>query len=215
MDKNLVEKAFSEKRMEKYFNRYSSVLDAVKHYQSNIELSESFYPSIAVFEILLRNAIDRELKKTFGREDWYVVFPTTLGLTDLNKYISQANRQIANRREMPTPSKIIAELTLGFWVSLFNVEYERVLWKDLRKSFSNMPKQERQRKNVSAPLNRFRSFRNRVFHHEPIAWNLTKLREIHTEILAVIEWLDKDISQWLMSFDRFEEVCKNVEKLKK
>ncbi len=92
MNKETLETAFSKKRTEKYFYRYPSELEAIRHYQNNIELSECFYPSIAVFEVLLRNAIDRELKKSFGREDWYVVFPTTPGLTDLTKYISQANR---------------------------------------------------------------------------------------------------------------------------
>ncbi len=42
---------------------------------------------------------------------------------------------------------------LGFWVSLLNSEYERLLWKDLRRAFPFMPKKDRQRKNVSAPLN--------------------------------------------------------------
>jgi hypothetical protein len=145
-------------------------------------------------------------------DDWYAVFPTTPGLTDLNKYISQANKQIANRKEVATPSKIVAELTLGFWVSLFNVEYERILWKSLRKVFANMPKNERQRKKVAPPLNRFRTFRNRIFHHEPIAWNLTRLRQINAEILTVIEWLNRDIAAWLASFDKFENVCTSVEK---
>ena len=211
MTKKTFEKAFSEKRTEKYFRQHSTDVEAITHYQNNIELSESFYSIIAIFEVLLRNSIDRELKKSFGREDWYVVFSVTHGLTDLNKYISQAIRQIANRKETPTSSKIIAELTLGFWVSLFNVEYERILWKDLRKIFTNMPKKERQRKKVTPPLNRFRTFRNRIFHHEPISWNLTKLKQIHAEIITVIEWLNKDISVWFKSFDRFEDVCKNIE----
>lgn len=59
--------------------------------------------------------------------------------------------------------------------SLLNNEYERVLWKDLRRAFPFMPKERRQRKNVSAPLNRFRAFRNRVFHNESICWNLNRV----------------------------------------
>jgi len=212
MNKKVFENAFSEKRLEKYFNKYSDEDKAITHYQCNIELSEVFYPSIAVFEVLLRNAISKELTKLFGREDWYVVFATTPGLIDLNKYITQANRQIANREETSTPSKIIAELTLGFWVSLFNVEYERILWKDLRRAFPNMSKRERQRKKVTPPLNRFRTFRNRIFHHEPICWNVERLRQIHAEMLMVIEWINKDIYLWLASFDRFNGVCYNVEK---
>ena len=72
-------------------------------------------------------------------------------------YITQASKQIIGRHESITPSKIVAELTLGFWVSLLNSEYERLLWKDLRRAFPFMPKKERNRKNVSAPLNTCRA----------------------------------------------------------
>ena len=50
-------------------------------------------------------------------------------------YITQASKQIIGRHESITPSKIVVELTLGFWVSLLNSEYERLLWKDLRRAF--------------------------------------------------------------------------------
>jgi hypothetical protein len=132
-------------------------------------------------------------------------------LTNLNKYILQANKQIAARKEIVTPSKIVAELTLGFWVTLFNVEYERVLWKDLRRVFPNMPKSQRQRKYVASPLNNLRKFRNRVFHHEPISWNLSVLQKIHTDIITVLAWIHKDIPLWLSEFDRFETVCRTIE----
>jgi hypothetical protein len=213
MDKIFFEKVFSEKRLEKYFRRYSDDTEkAITHYRCNVEMSEAFYPCISIFEVLLRNAISRELSVLFGREDWYVSFAVTPGLMGLNKYISQANRQIAGRNEPSTPSKMIAELTLGFWVSLFNVEYERILWKDLRRVFPNMPKTERQRKKIAPPLNRFRAFRNRVFHHEPICWNLCRISQIHTEIRTVIGWINKDIHNWIDTFDRFDAVFKNVEK---
>ena len=211
MDKKFFDKFFSEKRLEKYFIRYGDTEKAMTHYRCNIELSEAFYPCISTFEVVLRNSISRELSVLFGREDWYTVFAITPGLTGLNKYISQANKQIAGRKEYPSPSKMIAELTLGFWVSLFNVEYERILWKDLRRVFPNMPKKERQRKKVAPPINRFRSFRNRIFHHEPISWNLDKLRNIHTEMLTVMNWINKDIPLWIAPFDRFETVFQKVE----
>jgi hypothetical protein len=211
MDSIFFEKTFSEKRMEKYFNRYAVPEKAMLHYQCNIELAEAFYPCIATFEIALRNAVGRELAALFGREDWYVMFAVTPGLTDLNKYITQANKQIAGRKEYASPSKITAELTLGFWVSLFNVEYERILWKSLRKTFPNMPKIERQRKKVAPPLNRFRTLRNRIFHHEPISWNLNRLRQIHAEMLTAMAWINRDIPAWLAPFDRFGRVYNSVE----
>ena len=89
MDKNFFEKVFSKKRLEKYFIRHSDIKKAITHYRCNIELSEAFYPCISTFEIVLRNAISRELSVLFGREDWYTVFATTPGLTNLNEYIKQ------------------------------------------------------------------------------------------------------------------------------
>ena len=197
--------------MERYFILYpNDESRAVKHYQSNIKLTEAFYTSLSVLEVALRNALSRELKTMTGRDDWYVIFANTPGLTNLNKYITQATKQIAGRHEQISTSKIIAELTLGFWVSLLNAEYERLLWKDLRRAFPYIPKKDRKRKNVSAPLNRFRAFRNRVFHNESICWNMKKVQEIHDELLLVLEWINKDLPEWLTEIDRFENVQEQI-----
>lgn len=197
--------------MERYFILYpNDESRAVKHYQSNIKLTEAFYTSLSVLEVALRNALSRELKTMTGRDDWYVIFANTPGLTNLNKYITQASKQIAGRHEQITTSKIIAELTLGFWVSLLNAEYERLLWKDLRRAFPYIPKKDRKRKNVSAPLNRFRAFRNRVFHNESICWNMKKVQEIHDELLLVLEWINKDLPEWLTEIDRFKNVQEQI-----
>ena len=197
--------------MERYFILYpNDESRAVKHYQSNIKLTEAFYTSLSVLEVALRNALSRELKTMTGRDDWYAIFANTPGLTKLNKYITQATKQIAGRHEQITTSKIIAELTLGFWVSLLNAEYERLLWKDLRRAFPYIPKKDRKRKNVSAPLNRFRAFRNRVFHNESICWNMKKVQEIHDELLLVLEWINKDLPEWLTEIDRFENVQEQI-----
>lgn len=210
-NKLFFEKVFSEKRMERYFILYpNDESRAIKHYQSNIKLTEAFYTSLSVLEVALRNALSRELKTMTGRDDWYVIFANTPGLTNLNKYITQASKQIAGRHEQITTSKIIAELTLGFWVSLLNAEYERLLWKDLRRAFPYIPKKDRKRKNVSAPLNRFRAFRNRVFHNESICWNMKKVQEIHDELLLVLEWINKDLPEWLTEIDRFENVQEQI-----
>ena len=185
---------------------------AILHYRCNLELAEAFYTSLSVFEVTLRNALSRELETMTGRDDWYAIFANTPGLSKLNHYVTQANKQIAGRHESITPSKVIAELTLGFCVSLLNSEYERLLWKDLRRAFPFMPKKDRQRKNVSAPLNTFRTFRNRVFHNESICRNLSRVEDIHKEMIVVMGWMNKDVPVWLQQVDRFESVCNNIRK---
>jgi len=83
-------------------------------------------------------------------------------------------------------------------------------WKHLRRAFAFMPKSKRQRKNVSTPLNTFRKLRNRVFHNESICWNLTKVEEIHTEMITMFGWINKDVPNWLQQIDRFDDVCKQI-----
>lgn len=206
-NKQFLEKVFSNKRMERYFALYPNDENrAIKHYQSNIKLAEAFYTSLSILEVALRNALSRELETMTGRVDWYAVFPNTPGLSNLNRYITKASKQIAGRHESITPSKIIAELTLGFWVSLLNAEYELILWKDLRRAFPYLEKKKRQRKNVSAPLNRFRAFRNRVFHNESICWNMQRVYEIHEELLLILSWINKDLPKLLADIDRFGDV---------
>ena len=211
LNKHFFEKVFSSKRMERYFALYPNDEDrAIMHYECNLMLAESLYISLSVLEVTLRNALCRELQTMTGRADWYTIFPTTPGLRSLNRYITEAGQHITARHEQITPSKVVAELTLGFWVSLLNSEYERTLWQALRRAFPYMPRQERQRRNISAPLNQFRRFRNRIFHNESICWNLNRVEEIHDEILKVIGWMNRDLPEWVKAQERFERVCAEI-----
>lgn len=128
----------------------------------------------------------------------------------LRNEINIAKKQIFNRNEYISADKIVAELTLGFWVRLLNAEYELVLWKHLRKAFPNMEKKDRQRKNVSAPINKIRNLRNRTFHREPISWNLSKLGEIHFTILNVLRWLNVELIEIINNFDRLPSRIKKA-----
>ena len=211
MNKQYVEKVFSAERMIKYFNHYPGDEEkAIRHYHANIALSEAFYPILSILEVALRNSVNRELITMFNAPDWYVHIQSTPGLKDLNKEISTAQRQITKRGENITAPKIVAELTLGFWVRLFNVEYELILWKHLRRAFPYIPKNDKKRNNISAPLNNIRNFRNRVYHNEPIAWNLNTLEEMHSKTIQVLSWLNNDLPAFAKINDRFAETMSKI-----
>lgn len=211
IDRNKLESLFSTERLRKFFLAYpNDDLKALDHYQCNIRMSESFYPCLSVLEVALRNAINKQLTAFFGTTEWYSHFSTTAGLASLVPAISTAQRHITKRGELVSSPKIVAELSLGFWVMLFNIEYELILWKPLRKAFPNMPKSIRQRKNVSAPLNNFRLIRNRIFHNEPICWNLGFLQDRHNQITELLGWIDADLPGWLEPMDRFDTVLTEV-----
>ncbi len=122
------------------------------------------------------------------------------------KEITNAQSQISNRKELVSPPKMVAELTLGFWVRLFNAEFERILWKDLRRAFPYLPKNQKHRKQVSAPLNDFRNLRNRIFHNEPVCWNFERLQQLHEDMIQLLGWLNRDLPAWIQPIDRFDAV---------
>ena len=199
--------------MRPYFDRYpDSEKKAIRHYEQNIRLAESLEPPLSVFEVALRNALIRELETMERRKAWYLSFQSHPALKPLYRYIITASSHIKARGEEVTADKINGELTLGFWGSLFNAEYEKYLWKDLRRAFPNLPKQRRQRKNVSAPLNAIRTLRNRVFHNEAISWNLSRLTTLHRIIIDVISWMNPVLPTWLRNVDRYEKVLAHVGK---
>jgi hypothetical protein len=63
---------------------------------------------------------------------------------------------------------------------------------------------------VSAPLNKIRNFRNRVFHHEPICWSFSELEKTHKEIIQVMGWINIDLPQIIAEMDRVENVLQNA-----
>ncbi len=212
-NKAFFEKVFSQARMRPYFDRHpGKEKRAIRHYEQNIRLAESLVPSISVFEVTLRNSVIRELERMTGSKEWYLYFQTHPVLKSLYAYVNTACRHIANRGEVVTADKINGELTMGFWVSLFNAEYELYLWKDLRRAFPNLPKSKRQRKTVSAPLNTIQSLRNRVFHHEAISWNLAKLSSLHDLIVDVISWMSPSLPEWLPRIDRYGKTVLSVKR---
>ena len=97
--------------------------------------------------------------------------------------------------------------------SLFNRNYERILWKDLRRAFPFVKKANRQRKVIASFLNKFRRLRNRIDHNEAICWNLDEVEMIHDEMKNVMGWMNKDVPIWMSQFDRLSSVSFDIRKI--
>lgn len=208
MEKNvLIDRIISNDRLEPYLNRHKANIDkAILHYKSNILISESFYPLLAILEVGLRNSIDYQLINRFNDRRWYenMEFIRIASRFQIDR-ISDAKTNILSEKKEITPGRIISELTFGFWTSLFDVRFEMTLWKSLRLVFPNCPKQIRQRKTMSSKFNSIRKLRNRIFHHEAISWNLSVLDRYKIELVEGIEWLDKDLLGWVVELNHISE----------
>ncbi len=208
---SIVERIISKERLEPYLNYHGNdLLKAFTHYKSNILISEAYYPLLAILEVGLRNSMDYQLTKKFNDKEWYDHrdFVKIASRFQIDR-ISQARTNILSEKKEISPGRIIAELSFGFWTSLFDTKFEMTLWKNLRLAFPNCPKNMRKRKTMSTKFNRIRRLRNRIFHHEAISWNLTVLDEYKKEIIEGIAWLNNELVDWVSELNHIDETISN------
>jgi len=208
----IVERIISKERLEPYLRYHKNDQPkAIAHYKSNILISESFYPLLAVLEIGLRNSIDFQLTKRFNDKEWYdnndfVKIATRFQIDR----ISQARANIYAEKKEITPGRIISELSFGFWTSLFDTKFEMTLWKSLRLAFPDCPKAIRKRKTMSSKFNGIRKMRNRIFHHEAISWNLNVVISYKDEMIQGIGWLNNDLLSWVVELNHIDETIEKI-----
>lgn len=205
----------SKERFLPYLLKYENNFDkTIQHYKANISISEAFYPLISILEVSLRNKIHHQLIKKYNTDEWFEHqdFIMTASSFQIRR-ITEARNSILRKKKTVSSGRIIAELTFGFWTSLFDTKYEKILWKQLRLCFINCPKEKRKRKAMSSKFNGIRKLRNRIFHHESISWNIEALKSYIDDIIETISWLDKDLLLWSKDIFRINKVI-NQEKNK-
>ncbi|MGD9554818.1 MAG: hypothetical protein AB7D96_08700 [Arcobacteraceae bacterium] len=163
-----------------------------EEYKQNLHNSEKYYILLSVFEVSLRNSIDHYFKYKISKE-W---IDSDILHKDTKQKIIEAKKKILQRRENKTYDKIIAELPLGFWTSLFRKSYTNLIRiKDIKHIFPNIPTREQKLINrdiLDKKLNRIRKFRNRVFHYERII-NKSEYTNIENDIFELLSYFDRDI----------------------
>ncbi len=177
------------------------------NYLWNIELSEALYPCLQTFEIALRNSIHTALSDHFQTELW---FDQGILLDWQQETLQEARDELTLHQKPHEPGRIVAELSFGFWSSMFNSPYETPLWhangaRLLNTVFPNLPRTLRTRKKVSQRVERIRRLRNRVFHYEPI-WNKGDLEQRHHQVDEALSWISPEMRDVMALSDRFDSV---------
>src|SRR6266404_3014810 len=111
----------SSDRIEAYQAGGGDEIDALVLYVWNTALCESLYPSLQNLEIGLRNRLNDALVKSYNDPEWYED-PAILDQVGLNK-IKEAKQTLVDEEKEITSSRVIAELSFGFWTRLFSVQY--------------------------------------------------------------------------------------------
>lgn len=201
-----LEISVSQDRLSTYLQLANGDLaGAVGLYVRNSALSESLYTPLQGVEVAIRNSMHERLRTSFG-PDWYDQPAMQLQHIQSQK-IAEAKTTLTREAKPLTSGRIVAELSLGFWVGILGRKYENYLWRPiLRHAFPNAPR-GLLRKDTHSALDRIRRLRNRVMHHEPI---LTRdLQGDHDLMLGVIGWICTDTRDWIAHHSRFTEVFTN------
>ncbi|GAA5073122.1 hypothetical protein HNP84_009264 [Thermocatellispora tengchongensis] len=201
---NRIAEAISAERFAPYLAASGHCRErALRLYAWNMEISGAILGPLHLLEVTLRNAMHRELTALAGRADWWHSPAVPLDVTSSEK-IDAAKRTIAALHMTPTPGRVIAELSFGFWTTLLSSRhaYEMRLWRPaLHQAF---PAYRGPRRPVHSDLYHLRRLRNRIAHHEPI--HQRHLAADHSSILRLLGYISPEAATWAARNDRVPEV---------
>jgi len=163
-------------------------------YKENIYQSEKYYILLSIFEISLRNSIDTYLKVKIST-NW---LESEKLHKDTKQRITESKNKIYKRKEEINHDKIVAELSFGFWTSLFRKSYSHLFRiNDIKCIFPNIPSKNKKlitRSLLDKELNKIRKFRNRIFHYEKII-NKIEYQKIKYDIFTLLVYFDKEVDE--------------------
>ena len=202
-----IEKSISPERLAAYQADGVSNETALARYIYNIELSKSLYPMINIFEVTLRNSIDRALTEFFDLKEWTDVMLLT---ETERRMIDEAKTKIVQKNQTYSHNRLVSQLTLGFWVALMGRKYntQKFQFFIIKNIFHGCSSEQKSTAAVQKNLNEIRFLRNRIAHHRRIL-HWSDLKQKHDLILDFIRWMSQEMHKIAVNNDTFEEVYKN------
>jgi hypothetical protein len=179
---------------------------AVDLYLWNVRLSSACLEVIHHVEVLVRNAIHRQLSRDEVDDNVrsWLVDPAVLRPGELNAVEHTIARMRLLRRPV-TRAGVVAALPLSFWTRLLGRSYED-LWKSsLHHAFAHGAGL---RKDVAGQLNRMSQLRNDIAHHQPIIG--TPVADRHQDMLAIAAAVDPAAADWIAGISRVSDLLSQV-----
>lgn len=227
-------KYYSFSRISKYYKAVNGRKDkAMLLYYGNLKIAQAFHPLLGTLEVILRNRLHCELAKFFNDGKWiinqkngFMIDPLLSrknkrsGMLITNDYLcrelTKAEIKLKQKGHDITASRIIAEQTLGFWVSFFDLIHYKLLKGVPSKVFQKLPSNYG-RKEVYETLNLIRNFRDRINHNEPVCFvngqlDFSYVRDMYHVISNFLIWIDPVIMSSLQGVDRVLDIIDKEEK---
>lgn len=187
---------------------------AIAMYYANARLAQAFQPLISFFEVVLRNQLHYALAHHFNDVKWlvnqkngfmsdpsltHVVKKTGKTKTNdfLKKEVEKSEKTLLVKRRNVTAGRVIAELNLGFWNSLYETHHYALLQGVPCTIFRGLPTGYG-RKEINAIIQDIRIMRNRVSHNEPLCFDnrqfdMTYVKQMYVLISDFFTWINPNI----------------------
>lgn len=190
--------AMSTARFGSYLAAAGTERRALQLYTWNTAVAAAFCGPLQTIEVTLRNAVHHAMAAQHGVR-WFDD-PMLLRPAE-GHLVGEATRRLYDFGKQPTPGRVVAELSYGFWVGLFANAYDTTLWRtDLHRIFNPRIKDRRA---LHDTLDRLRTLRNRIAHHEPIFQR--RLDQDYERIRMIVWCLSEPTLRWLDHHSRVRD----------
>ncbi len=224
MDYSDFEKALSKPRISRFFIAAQRDKEkALRIYKLNIELSQTLFGLLGIFEVTIRNFIDQHYKNRFDEYEWLRAQCGQGGIfshPSFAKYGFETRTKIlttiAKLGNQYTHDRLVAELSFGFWNYMFAPIQFLVGGQGLHKIYVNRTKGTNQ-KQIFNELDKIRSLRNRIAHHEPLCFSFQNLictektKSTNELIKKHIQWLGFEPEKLFLELDNTTDILQKIE----
>lgn len=192
--------AVSPERLQPYLDvRPGDLAAAHRLYAWNVEVSAALYGPLHWLEVVMRNAMHRQLTELFERADWWTAHSVSLH-PNAHRDLNAAEDKLRDKHKPVTPGRIVAELPFSFWVGLLGKgrDYEQQLWRPrLHQAF---PRYRGKRSPLHHDLDAIRLLRNRIAHYEPI--HRRHFAADYATIMRLIGYVSAEAADYVHRLDR-------------
>jgi hypothetical protein len=218
MPNNQLYTAISIVRYERYlFACENSQQRALALYRANIILSQQLYGVLGIFEIILRNSIDRHFISTKGNF-WLEEAIAPGGYLEISPGCGDSFHSVQEAIHalgaQYIHDKLISKLTLGFWRYQFAKKEFAASGSALLEIFVNRPAGTPQ-KDIFQMLLKINELRNRIAHYEPICFDgqiisTSRVLRRYNLIIDLLHWLGCNPVTILYDIDGVKQAINTV-----
>lgn len=185
--------AISEDRFRTYLaTTAGDELVAWRLYEWGLAAASGFQLPLHALEITLRNAMHDAIAQVYG-SDWLSALSAGPNLRRVERdMIAQAAERLRREAKVATPPAMIAALPFGFWVALLASHHDQGLWRTAgHRAFHG----RHRRRHLHEDLERVRTLRNRIAHHEHLLNR--NLEQDARRVERLLMALNPDVGLWV------------------